>query len=247
MSRFTLALLNPNTNADQTVAMADVARSVLPDDCDVVEVTAERGPRSIESDADAAVAAAETVDMVRCNPGASAYLIACFGDPGLDGARELTSAPVVGVGEAAFSAAAQVSRRFAVLTTLPRGIPKVQGMVDRAGMAGRCAAVVAIERTVEQQGAHDAATTQRMIAAGEDCIDRLEADAIVLACGGMADVARELSVALGVPVCEGVSLGALQAWSLWRCGLRTSKVGSYSPPEPIAYLGMEPLSEGAPQ
>lgn len=242
MPAFTLALINPNTNVEQTTAMASVAREVLPPGCEVAELTAARGPRSIESDADAAFAAAETVTLVHAHPGFGAYLIACFGDPGLDGARELTRAPVIGVGEAALSAAARVSRNFAVLTTLPRGIPKMHQMVDHHGLRARCAGVVALDRTVEQQGAHDELTTTRMLAAGRDCIDRLAADALVLACGGMADVARALADTLEVPVCEGVSLGALSAWSLWRCGVETSSHGSYAPPEPIAYTGMGPLS-----
>jgi len=60
----------------------------------------------------------------------------------------------------------------------------------------------------------------------------------VLACGGMADVAEQVSAGVGVPVCDGVAFGAMLAHALWRCGLRTPKAGAYGWPEPIDYLGM---------
>ena len=41
-----------------------------------------------------------------------------------------------------------------------------------------------------------------------------------------------------MPVCDGVAFGAMIAFSLWRCGLSTSKSGAYGWPEPIAYAGM---------
>src|SRR5581483_11138212 len=97
------------------------AHVLAPAGAAVAGLTAARGPRSVESAADHAVAAAEVVELVRVNPGHDAYLVACFDDPGVDAARELTEAPVVGIGEAAYRAACLVGRRFAVLTTLRRG------------------------------------------------------------------------------------------------------------------------------
>ena len=63
------------------------------------------------------------------------------------------------------------------------------------------------------------------------------ADALILACGGMADVARAVEQRVGVPVCDGVAFGAGLAHALWSCGLRTSKAGAYAAPEPIPYTG----------
>ena len=44
--------------------------------------------------------------------------------------------------------------------------------------------------------------------------------------------------AFGSEVCDGVAFGAMTAYGLWRCGLRTSKSGAYGWPEAIAYSGM---------
>jgi allantoin racemase len=237
MTAFRLALLNPNTDSRHTAAMADVARRALPDGCEVTAVNASRGPSSIESEADSAIAAAEVVSLLRSTEPHDAYLVACFGDPGLEAARELTDAPVVGIGEAAYLAAGLIAKRFAVITTLARGVPALEDAIEARGIGRRCLAVVPLEIPVADQGSHNPDTTPAVVAAGR----RLAADgaeALILACGGMADVAATVEREVGLPVCDGVSFGVTLGYAMWRCGLRTSKTGAYGWPEPIPYLDM---------
>ena len=235
---FRLALINPNTDEHHTEAMGGVARAALPDGCDVTAVNPNRGPTSIESAADSVVAAAEVAALVQALPDFDAYLIACFGDPGLDAARELAAAPVIGIGEAAFIAAAIVSGRFAVITTLARGIPALEDMIDSRGILRRCAGVLALDIPVAEQGAAYAGTTAAIVAASRRAVEERGAEALILACGGMADVARAVQEAVGVPVCDGVGFGAMLAYGLWRTGISTAKVGTYAAPEAIPYTGM---------
>ena len=56
-----------------------------------------------------------------------------------DAARELTAAPVVGIGEAAYIAAALVAKRFAVITTLRAASPRWRTRIDALGLRSRCA------------------------------------------------------------------------------------------------------------
>ena len=51
------------------------------------------------------------------------------------------------------------------------------------------------------------------------------AEAIVLGCAGMADLAAKLSVRHGLPVVDGVVAAVMLVESLARLGLRTSKQG----------------------
>jgi allantoin racemase len=237
MTEFRLALLNPNTDHQHTEAMGAVARLALPDGCLVTAVNAPRGPSSIESEADSVIAAAEVVGLLRSIEPHDAYLVACFGDPGLEAARELTDAPVIGIGQAAYMAAAVIARRFAVVTTLPRGIPALEEALESHGVARRCIAIESLGIPVADQGSHNPDTTPAIVAAGRRLAAE-GAEALILACGGMADVARIVEREVGVPVCDGVSFGAALAHAAWRCGLRTSKAGAYGWPEPIPYLGM---------
>lgn len=235
---FRLALLNPNTDERHTEAMGGVARSVLPAGCEVTAVSATRGPGSIESQVDTVVAAFGVVELLQTMPPHDAYLIACFGDPALEAARELVAGPVVGIGEAAILAATSIATRFSIITTLPRGIPALQDALEHRGLRSRCTGIVPLEIPVSDQGSEHDETTAAIVAAGLRVVAEQGAEALILACGGMADIATTVQEQVGAPVCDGVSFGALYAYSLWRCGLRTSKLGAYGWPEPIAYKGM---------
>jgi allantoin racemase len=240
VARFRLAVINPNTDESDTESMVAPIREALPS-ADVTAYTASRGAQSIESAADEAFAAAEVVRIVQDQPDHDGYLIACFSDPGHHAARELTTAPVVGIGEAAYCATTMVSRRFAVITTLSRGRPDIEDALAHAGIAERCVGVLALEIPVAEQGAEFPATTEAILSLGARAVDELGAEAIVLACGGMSDIERVVSDELGVPATNGVVVGALMAHALWRAGLRTSKRGSFALPEAIPYRDMPPM------
>src|SRR5581483_1458311 len=218
--------------------MRGVALAALPSGSEVTAANADRGPSSIESEADSVVAAAEVVALMRSLEPHDAYLIACFGDPGLDAARELTDRPVVGIGEAAYIAASLVAKRFAVITTLARGVPALEEALERRGIRSRCVAVAPLDIPVAEQGSGHASTTAAIVETGRRLVEERDAEALVLACGGMADVAAAVQAEAGVPVCDGVSFGSLLAYALCGCGLATSKAGAYGWPEPIPYVGM---------
>lgn len=231
MSAFRLGLVNPNTCADDTVAMARLARDALGAGAVVEEMTAADGFPAIEGAAGHVAGAAAVVELIRSSPDCDGYLIACFDDPGLHAARELTAGPVVGIGEAAVLSATLVARRFAVVTTLRRGIAAIEDGLRAGGFDGRCAGVVALERGVREQASDGEAA---IVATARRAIDELGADAVVLACGALAAQAADVARHIGVPVCDGVAFGALLAHALWRSGLRTSARGAYAFPAELA-------------
>jgi allantoin racemase len=230
VSRFRLALINPNTSEQHTAEMASAASAVLPEGATVIALTAPRGPSSIETSAEEVLAAAEVLELVRGHPDADAYLVACFGDPAVEAARELTTAPVVGIGEAAYRAVLMLARRFAVITTLARGLPDIEDRMDRLGVRRGCVGVLPLGIPVAEQGAEFGATNNAIVAAARRAVEELGAEALVLACGGMAQVEAVVRERVGVPASNGVAFGALLAFALWQAGLRTSRLGSLAPP-----------------
>ena len=84
-----------------------------------------------------------------------------------------------------------------------------------------------------QSGARDRLARQIAQAMDED-----HAEAIVLGCAGMADLAAELAREFGVPVIDGVAAAVKQAEALVALGLATSKRGAYARPLAKAYTGM---------
>ncbi|HXO06547.1 MAG TPA: aspartate/glutamate racemase family protein [Solirubrobacteraceae bacterium] len=245
MTRARLGLINPNTDAGDTAEMATIAEAALGPEVQLVALTARRGPRSIESAADDAIAAAEVVRLVAEHPELDCIVIGCFGDPGVQAARELTQAPVVGIGEAAYRAALMVARRFAVITTLARGVPDLEDGMERLGVRGSCVGVLPLDIPVARQGGEFPQSREAIIATGTEAVRSLGAEALVLACGAMTASEAIVSEQVGVPATSGVAVGALFAHALWRAGLRTSKVGSFAAPEAIEYAGMAALHPGA--
>jgi allantoin racemase len=63
------------------------------------------------------------------------------------------------------------------------------------------------------------------------------AEAIVLGCAGMADLAARLTDKHGLPVIDGVASAVKLAEALATLGLKTSKIGAYAGPRPKPYLG----------
>jgi allantoin racemase len=236
-----LGLINPNTDRSDTTEMARAAQAALGESAEVIALTAARGPSSIESAADEAIAAAEVLRLVADHPELDCIVIGCFGDPGCQAARELTSAPVVGIGEAAYRATLLVARRFVVITTLARGVADLEEGMERLGVRADCVGVLPVDIPVAGQGPE---SLDAITAAGNEAVRERGAEALVLACGGMTSVEAAVRERVGVPTTTGVVVAALFAHALWRAGMATSKVGSLAPPEPIAYTGMPGWREG---
>ncbi len=94
-----LQVINPNTTASMTELIGRSARAAAGPGTSVVAVNPDMGPASIESHYDEALAVPGLLVQVRAGEaaGADGHVIACFGDPGLDAARELAAGPVVGI------------------------------------------------------------------------------------------------------------------------------------------------------
>ena len=232
-----ITLINPNTSRAMTAKIAAAAREAAGPDVVIDAVCPETGAAAIESHVDEVLAAAAVVDLVQQDQqagGSDAYVIACFGDPGLDAARELVDVPVIGIAEAAMHAATLAGRTFAVVTTLSRTLGRARDLVARYGMRDAAVWLTAAEIPVlelEDTGSEAAASIARLCHEAA----RREADVIVLGCAGMADLCRMLTATAGVPVVDGVASAVGLATAMVRMGLKTSKRSEYaSPPRLVA-------------
>jgi allantoin racemase len=221
-----------------TAKIGSAAKAVAAPGTDIVAVNPADGPPSIEGYYDEVFAIPGMLAEMRNAPDADAYVIACFDDTGLDAARCATSAPVIGIGEAAFHVAALLAGKFSVVTTLARSIPVIEHNLTKYGLATRCARVRASEIPVldlERPGS-DACT--KISAEIGRAIAEDAAEAIVLGCAGMADLANRLSEQHGVPVLDGVACAVKLAEGLVGLGLKTSKTGGYAAPRVKPYSGI---------
>jgi allantoin racemase len=234
-----IRVINPNTTVSMTATIEKCARAVAGPGTLIEAVTPAMGPASIESHYDEALSVpgilAEIADG-EAN-GVDGYLIACFGDPGLDAARELARGPVLGIAEAAMHAASFLGRGFSVVTTLGRTRGRAWDLAEHYGLGRFCRGVHACEIPVLALETDPAA--QAVIT--EACRRALESDgsdAIVLGCAGMADLCAAISASVGVPVVDGVAAGTLFVQSLVTLGLVTGARGEFAAPPPKPYTGL---------
>jgi allantoin racemase len=239
-----ILVVNPNTTTTMTDKIAASARAVAAADTIIDAVTSAMGPGSIEGYYDEAFAVPGLLHALIAgeHAGAAGAVIACFDDTGLDAARSALAIPVVGICEAAIHVASPIAHRFAIVTTLSRSIPPLEALTERYGVARRCtvrAAAVPV-LALEDGASGAAAKIEREVAAAlvED-----RAEAIILGCAGMTDLATDLARKFGVPVIDGVTAAVKLVEALIGLGLRTSKIGGYAAPLAKSYAGvMKPFA-----
>jgi len=228
-----ILLINPNTSRAMTAKIADAAREVAGPDVLIEAVCPAEGAAAIESHTDEVLAAAAVVELVAADRDgldpADAYVIACFGDPGLDAARELVEVPVVGIAEAAMHLASVSGRHFGVVTTLSRTLGRAHDLVARYGMERACVSLAATGIPVLDLEETGSVAVEKIARYSADAA-AAGADVIVLGCAGMADLCAELAARVGVPVVDGVAAAVGVASGMARMGLGTSKRDEYALP-----------------
>ena len=197
-----ICVINPNSSTTVTAgidaAMAPFRRAgALPIEC----VTLEAGPPAIQTQRDVDGVVMPLVALARSlEERASAFVIACFSDPGLHALRESTTKPVFGISESAALTAMTLGQTFGVIAILPTSIPRHLRGWGAMGVLGRVAGEVAIGLNVADLAGAD--TLSRMIDAGRRLRDDHGAQVVVMGCAGMAAFQRPLQDALAMPVVE---------------------------------------------
>ena len=211
-----LSVINPNSTEAMTRAIGEAASAASGPGTRVRAVTPWESPPAIQGaeDGEAALPGLFRVFDEEVAAGAEAAVIACFDDTGLWELRARARIPVIGIGEAAYTAAMLAGARFSVVTTLAVSVPVLEENIARYGFAGRCARVRAsgvpvLELEADPEGSAERVAAEIGRAAAEDGID-----AVVLGCAGMADLAARMAARFGLPVIEGVSAAVRLAETL---------------------------------
>ena len=234
-----IKVINPNTTESMTASIGQAARAAAAPGTEILAVSPTGGPVSIEDHYDEAYAVPGLLGEVRIGEtqGCAGYVIACFGDPGLDAAREIAKGPVIGIAEAAMHAASFVATGFSVVTTLERTCVTARRLADRYGFRDVCHGVRGTDLPVlELENPHSGAY-ERILAECHRALAEDRSGAIVLGCAGMADLCGRLSRELGVPVIDGVAAAVKFVEALVSLGIGTSKRGDYALPIPKKYTG----------
>jgi Asp/Glu/hydantoin racemase len=141
------------------------------------------------------------VDLIRENQNYSAYVVACYSDPGLHTLREATKKPVLGISECGILTALTLGQKFGVIAILKTSIPRHLRYMGALGVMDRLAGELPVGLPVVELS-DEKKTYGRMVEVGKRLRDEHGADVIVMGCAGMARYRKPLQDAVGIPVVE---------------------------------------------
>ncbi len=232
-----ILVINPNTSEEMTRDIGEEARRYARPDTELEVTSPAWGPRSIEGHYEEELAAVATLETIRERAAdADGVVIACFGDPGLWAAREISPVPVVGIAEAAMLTACTVGHRFSIVSVLPRVKPMLEDTVRRHGLEARCASIRTTPLTVLQCEAEPERACREIVVAARAAVAEDGAEAICLGCAGMGPFDKLVQAEVGVPVLDGVACAVKLVEGLVDYGLSTSRVAAFKEPEPKEYV-----------
>ena len=198
-----IVVINPNSTEAVTAAMDRALDPLrMEGGPEIVSVTNPDGPPGIERQAHVDDVSAHIRGIIRQHDNdASAFVIACFSDPGIHAARESTDRPVFGITESGLLTALALGNKAGIIAILDRSIPRHVRYVRALGLEGRLAGDRAIGLGVVELS-DESKTFGRMVEVGEDLRDRDGADVLVMGCAGMARYRERLADRLGIPVVD---------------------------------------------
>jgi len=216
-----ILVINPNSTEAVTAGIDSAMEPLRMSGGPAIEcVTLKEGPPGIETQAHVESVVAPIMAAVKSRDNdCSAFVIACYSDPGLHAAREVTSKPVLGIAESGILTALTLGQRFGVISILRKSIARHLRYVGQMGLSERMAGDRAIGLGVVEL-ADETRTFSRMAEVAAELRDEDGADVLVMGCAGMARYRSRLQHAVGIPVVEptqaavGMALSRVRlAWS----------------------------------
>ncbi len=213
-----ILVINPNSSEDVTERMSAALDGLRFEDGPVVDcMTLAEGPPGIETDRHIAEVTGPLTETVeREQNRTSAFVIACFSDPGIHAAREASRVPVFGIGESGYATALTRGDRFGVISILSRSVARHRRQIASLGLLDRLGADIAIELGVTELHQGDKVRA-RMTEVGTELRDGHGCDVLVMGCAGMAQYRAGLEGDLGIPVIDPtqaattMAIGAIRA------------------------------------
>ena len=201
MSFGPIVVINPNSNEAVTSGLDDALQSFrFPGGPGIECLTLAEGSFGIESQLQSDQVILPLVHLVESRPDASAFVIACYSDPGIDACRAAVSVPVFGIQESGLLTAMTRGDRVGVIAIAETSVVRHRRYMRRMGVLDRVVAERPLDMTVDET-ARGNRTFARLTEVGNQLIGD-GADAIVLGCAGMARHRQPLECVLGVPVVE---------------------------------------------
>lgn len=227
-----IMVINPNSSRVVTAHVEQVLTQIKRPDVELTVVCLENGPAAIESAYDEALCTPGVLDLVKKanREGYDAIILACFSDPALEPARELSGILVAGIQEISLHVASMLGSKFSVLTLTEQRVPRKIMDVRKYRLEGSLASVLPLNMRVAETEAEPERTKNRIRELARVAAERDGAEVILLGCAGMAGYAKGLEDELGVRILDPASVALKVTEAMVEAGLTPSKRGLYALP-----------------
>ncbi len=227
-----IMVINPNSSKSVTDHIRAELEKIKRADTELTVINPEHGPVSIESAYDETLAAFHAMELVKqANAdGYDAIVLACFSDPGLDAAKELSTIPVIGIEEATLHMAAMLGHRFSIMTGMRRRIPTRDLHVKLRGCDDFYASAPALDMSVLEMDSNPDKAKTRILGLARQCVEEDRAEVIILGCAGLTGYAEDIERELGAVVLDPTSVAFKMAEAMADLKLHHSKAGRFSSP-----------------
>jgi len=219
-----ILIINPNSSELLTSNIQKTAEDYADGDFFVKTVNIPTGPEYLNYYAERAAISGDMVKIVKENEDEyDAFIIAAHCDPNLDVLKEITTKPVVAMGEASMKMATMLGHSFSVVSANLYAVPNKKRMIHEYHLDGYNASVRAPAKKLDSWSQTDVLRSEARKAVEDDL-----AEVVVLGSGGMCGLNKSMSEELGVPVLDGVVCSLIIACGLVKAGLSTSKIRRFS-------------------
>ena len=201
-------VINPNSNKSMTAAMdRSLDRMRYPGGPEIICVTLAEGPPGIETHRQSDEVRVPLYALIEREKGNyDAFVIGCFGDPGVVAARELASKPVIGLCEAGVSAALNFAETYGIVTNLASDATGEIRLLRALGLEARLVGIEAIGIAVTSLA--DTPEVRGALVAAARRLGERGAQGVVLGCAGMSAYARQIREETGLWVVDPVIAAA---------------------------------------
>ena len=191
------------------------------------------GPEAIQSEYDEASTATHVLKEILniLQKDFDAIIIYCFSDPGLLGAREISTIPVLGIGESAQLFAMGLADRCGIITTLEQSVARHRRKLCARGISGRFPSIRPLSIPVleyDQRGK----VAERALDVARVMVEQDGVETLILGCGSLFGIKEQIQDEFGIPVVEPGIVALKHAEMLVGLGLSHSK-RSYMTPLPV--------------
>lgn len=236
-----IMVINPNTSINFTQHIQDTLSLIKRSDTYLTVLCPNNGPETIESAYDEMHAALPTLDLVmKANiEKYDAVVLACFSDPGLEAAKEISNIPVLGIEESSLHIAAMLGARFTVITPRKERVAARYEHVYRRGLDHFLASVRSLDLSVYESEAEPVKTKKRVMEVARKAAEEDGAEVVILGCAGMSGYAAEIEEKIHVKVIDPTSVAFKLAEAMADLKLMHSKAGIFSTPPKKTYVGYD--------